>query len=311
MLLSTCGFALVVGLGGEWAAAKVLLNGLQAETGLSPDFGKATALVVGAGFIGAYVWSINYLILRIANFDLSPLSFLRTSAHILLTVFVAWALRQVVAAPEAGDKLVVATVLGIAFLSGLYPSLGVNVLVERLPSWLRIKREVPEAKDIGRSLPLDLIDGIDPTIKFRLNELDISDVQNLATTDPIVLYVELPYGLIEIVDWVAQAQLLAELGPQPFLDARKKGIRDMIAVLDLGRSDAGRKLLQPFLVGGDAADDAVLQAKFDSVARKCHVRYLEVWCRLLAQRLEPQARPTARIAPFPAPDPAAAAAGAD
>ena len=310
-MLSACGFALVVGLGGEWAAAQILLDGLRTETGLSPDFGKATALVVGAGFIGAYIWSINYLILRIANFDLSPLSFLRTSAHILLTVFVAWALRQVVAAPEVGDKLAVATILGIAFLSGLYPSLGVNVLVERLPTWLRIKREVPEAKDIGRSLPLDLIDGIDPSIKFRLNELEIGDVQNLATTDPIELFVESPYGLVEILDWIGQAQLLSELGPQLFLDARKAGIRDMIAVLDLGRSDAGRKLLQPFLVGGEGADDAVLKAKFDSIARKCHVRYLEVWCSLLARQLEPQVRPTAQIAPFLAANPAAAGAGAD
>ena len=135
----------MVQLGSEWAAAaKVLLSGLQAEDGAPLDFGKATALVVGAGFVGAYIWSIDYLILRIANFDLSPLSFLRTSAHILLTVFVAWALRQVVAAPEVGDKIAVAVLLGIVFLSGLYPSLGINVLIERLPSWLRIKREVAE-----------------------------------------------------------------------------------------------------------------------------------------------------------------------
>ena len=310
VLLSACGFALVVGLGTEWAAAaKILLSGLQAEPGASLDFRIATALVVGAGFVGAYIWSINYLILRIANFDLSPLSFLRTSAHILLTVFVAWALRQVVAAPEVGEKLAVAALLGIAFLSGLYPSLGVNVLIERLPIWLRIKREVPEGKDIGRSLPLDLIDGIDPTIKFRLNELDISDVQNLATTNPIELYVESPYGLVEIIDWIAQAQLLTELGPKPFLEARTTGIRDMSAFLSLGRSDAGRKLLRPFLVAEQAAEDEVLQAKFESLARKCHVRHLEVWCTLLSRSHEHGPRQSARIEPFPTPN--AVAAGAD
>jgi hypothetical protein len=103
VLLSACGFALVVGFGGEWlAATKILLSGLQVEGAGEPDFATATALVVGAGFVGAYIWSIHYLILRIVNFDLSPLSFLRTSEHVFMTVFAAWVLRQVVAAPAVG-----------------------------------------------------------------------------------------------------------------------------------------------------------------------------------------------------------------
>jgi hypothetical protein len=266
--------------------------------GAPANFGKATALVVGAGFVGAYIWSIDYLILRIANFDLSPLSFLRTSAHILLTVFVAWALRQVVAIPDVSDQVTVSALLGIAFLSGLYPSLGVSVLIDRLPSWLRIKRDVPEGKEIGRSFPLDLVDGIDPTIKFRLNQLEIGDAQNLATTNPILLYVESPYGLAEIIDWIAQAQLLTELGPKPFLEARAQGIRDMIAFLDLGRSDAGRKLLRPFLLAGDGADDVALQAKFESLTHKLHVRYLEHWWTLLSQSLGLRPRARAQIEPL-------------
>jgi hypothetical protein len=303
VLLSACGFALVFGYGREWADfTKVLLAGLHVDNvgngEASLEFGNATALVVGAAFVGAYIWSLDYLILRIANFDLSPLSFLRTSAHILLTVFVAWALRQVVAA-EVGGTLVVAPVLGIAFLSGLYPSLGVNVLIERLPGWLRIKREVPEAKDIGRSFPLDLIDGIDPTIKFRLNQLEITDVQNLATMNPILLYVGSPYGLVEIIDWIAQAQLLAELGPKLFLAARENGIRDMVTVLDLGASEAGRKLLEPFLQAGDGASDDALRVKFESLKHKLHVRHLEHWWNLLSEPLELRARPSAQIVAVP------------
>ena len=79
--------------------------------------------------------------MRIANFDLSPLSFLSTAAHVLLTVFVAWVLRQVVAAP-APQSVAVAALLGIAFLSGLYPALGVNVLIDRLPGWLTLKLDL-------------------------------------------------------------------------------------------------------------------------------------------------------------------------
>jgi hypothetical protein len=287
VLLSACGFALVVGLGDEWLkAARYLLSGLRAEDGGTIAFPTATALVLGAGFVGAYIWAIDYLILRIANFDLSPLSFLRTSAHVLLTVFVAWVLCQVVAAPGVQEKLAVGVVLGIAFLSGLYPSLGMNVLIDRLPHWLRLKRDVPEAANISRSFPLDLIDGINPTIKFRLNQLEIAEVQNLATANPILLYVEAPYGLLEVIDWMAQAQLLAELGPERFLEARSAGVRDMVAFLELGRSAEGRRLLAPLLLPEAQEDDVALQVRFDSIAHKLHVQHLHRWWTVISQALE-------------------------
>jgi hypothetical protein len=291
VLLSACGFALVVGLGKEWlVAAEGLLRGLRAEGGGALDFGAATALVLGAGFVGAYIWSIDYLILRIANFDLSPLSFLRTSAHVLMTVFVAWVLCQVVAAPGIQEKLAVAVVLGIAFLSGLYPSLGVNVLIDRLPHWLRLQRDVPEANDISRSFPLDLIDGIDPSIRFRLNQLEIAEVQNLATANPILLYVEAPYGLLEVIDWMAQAQLLVELGPERFLEARSAGVRDMVAFLELGRSEEGRRFLAPLLLPETEANDQALQVRFDSIANKLHVQHLHHWWTVIAQALNAPAK---------------------
>lgn len=299
VLLSACGFALVVGLGGEWLeAARGLLQGLRGNGTDALDFATATALVIGAGFVGAYVWSIEYLILRIANFDLSPLSFLRTSAHVLLTVFVAWVLCQVVAAPGIQEKLAIAVVLGIAFLSGLYPSLGLNVLIDRLPNWLRLKREVAQAADISRSFPLDLIDGIDSSIKFRLNQLEIAEVQNLATANPILLYVEAPYGLLELIDWMAQAQLLLELGPERFLEARVTGVRDMVALLELGRTAQGRRLLAPLLLPGKEADDEALQARIESIASKLHVRHLQCWRTVIAQALEasPQSAQITRLA---------------
>jgi hypothetical protein len=292
VLLSACGFALVVGLGHDWLeAAGQLLRGLRAEDGSELSFATASALVLGAGFVGAYIWSIYYLILRIANFDLSPLSFLRTAAHMLMTVFVAWVLCQVVAAPGVENKIALTVVLGIAFLSGMYPSLGLNVVIDRLPHWLRLKRDVPEATEIGRSFPLDLIDGIDPSIKFRLNQLEIADVQNLATANPILLYVETPYGLLEVIDWMAQAQLLCELGPKRFLEARAMGVRDMVALIGLGRSEAGRRLLASLLTSDPQANDQTLQVKFDSIVNKLHVQHLHHWWLVISEVLSvPEAR---------------------
>jgi hypothetical protein len=247
------------------------------------DVPATTALVLAAAFIGAYAWSVNYLILRVANFDLSPLSFLSTATHVLMTVFIAWVLRQVIAVPP--DGVTVAILLGIVFASGLYPLLGLDVLIDRLPSWLRFKRDIPEAGVIGRSFPLDLIDGIDPSIKFRLTQLEFGDVQNLSTANPVELLVETPYSFSQILDWIAQAQLLTEIGPQRFLAARQSGVRDISAFLDLGGGDAGRALLRPLLAAESDSEEA-LRERFDSVARKLHVQHLRYWRELLAASLD-------------------------
>lgn len=283
VLLSACGFALILDLRKEWLQAmSVLLSGLHAPAeGPEVSFETATALVIGAGFVGAYIWSINYLILRIANFDLSPLSFLRTSVHIVMTVLVVWVLRQVVAATPAGETLAVAVLLGIAFVSGLFPALGLRVLVDRLPRWLHLKRDVAGAADISRHFPLDLIDGIDFSVSFRLAQLEITDAQNLATTNPVMLYLETPYDFCQIIDWVAQAQLLCELGPERFLQARKEGIRDMIAFLEAGRTLAGRSTLRSLLGAGPEADDAELEVRFRRRVVKPHVRQLNRWWQVL------------------------------
>jgi len=38
-------------------------------------------------FIGSYIWTIQYLVRRISNFDLAPISFFQSIGHVLLAVF--------------------------------------------------------------------------------------------------------------------------------------------------------------------------------------------------------------------------------
>lgn len=203
-----------------------------------------TASIVGAAFLGGYLFTLRLLLRAVMNFELSPITWLRAAAHLIggaviaLLLYRAFSdtpfLSQFMAAgapSETSPKLW----LAIAFVAGYVPDFGLATIVHYLQInyFKTVDSEIMKSASI---VPIEVIDGIDYDIRYRLEETNIVDIQNLATANPILLFVETPYGLYQSFDWVLQAQLCLVVGPRIFFELKKHKVR---TILDLERAVLG------------------------------------------------------------------------
>jgi len=114
-------------------------------------------------------------------------------------------------------------------------------------------------------------------------------VQNLATANPVLLYVETPYNILEIIDWIAQAQLIVAVGPKKVQELRKMNVRTIFDLARIGDTNHFRRCVLKILIEPDTysetlkdmSDDeiqAMFVCMFTSIADDLHViRLARVW----------------------------------
>ncbi len=241
-ILSSIPLALYMFLLNFLCIAIVVRVGFKTEvpigvTWLSEDPFPLFAWVVLASYTGALLFTLRAFNQAINNFDLSPLSFVGATVNLL--VGLASALLLVFGVMRLADNVLwtlskpsfFPVVLIGAFAAGYFPDLAVRNIT-RISQLKFYKREDDRVYKSFQATPIEIIDGIDLEIRARLADYHISTVQNLAAANPLMLFVETPYGVYQIMDWVAQAQLCCSVGPSALLRLWRIGIR---TIFDLER----------------------------------------------------------------------------
>jgi hypothetical protein len=202
---------------------------------------RRSAAIAGVAFLGGYVFNMRYLIRQTLNQELSALAFVRSALRLIQGIILAMVAYHVGATAFPDPAAVTQTTgtaspglaagLAVAFVLGYLPDLGLG----RIAQWARLQVKAVDQDALARTriIPLEVIDGIDHEVAFRLQESNLFDVQNLAVTNPIELYAETPYTLLQAFDWVLQAQLCLVTGPKTFADLKQHRIR---TIFDLERA---------------------------------------------------------------------------
>ena len=194
--------------------------------------------VVLCAYSGGYLFMARAFFQAINNFDLSPLSFIGAFVNLLAGVvvsiiFVYGTTKLSGSVPVFDlDRPAFFAVIVTAFAVGYLPqATSRNLLL--LSQIHNYKKENADTYKRFSVVPTEVIDGIDTIIRDRLSDYHIVSVQNLAAANPLMLFVETPYGIYQIMDWVAQAQLCCSVGPDALVVLWRLGIR---TIFDLERA---------------------------------------------------------------------------
>lgn len=168
------------------------------------------------GFLGALLYSLRDAVHRSNSADLYPKTYI-----FYLVRFVVATTVSVCLAYFVFDVFPLNLAPVVFLLIGYFPDRIILYLDDQLSRRLGLR------SDTYKPLPLGMIRGISDYKIFRLREIGISDVQNLATANLKYLKENLPYGTQTLCDWVAQGMLCVHF-PDNMQALRNYGIGNIL-----------------------------------------------------------------------------------
>ncbi|TPQ43061.1 hypothetical protein C2U70_00110 [Bradyrhizobium guangdongense] len=158
---------------------------------------------VQLAFLGAYFFSLQMLFRRYVLEDLGGSAYVAISLRIILAVIGIWAFTAVSSANEH-------LLLLAGFVFGVFP----RVLWQVMEQMFKKAAGVILPSMISQ-LPISDLDGLTVWHEVRLEEEDIENIPNMATADIVELLLNTRLPPERIIDWIDQAILYTQLGPQP------------------------------------------------------------------------------------------------
>jgi len=167
-------------------------------------FSKGTSTLldeVRSGFLGAYVFILQFLVRRYFQNDLKPSAYLAATERLAVVPITIVALHVLL--PTGGQLDI-----PVAFSVGVFPVMGLRAINSLAARALRTF--VPSVEN---PYPLSDLDGMTIWYEARLLEEGIEDMQSLVTANVVdlMLHTRIPVG--RLADWMDQAHLYLHLSP--------------------------------------------------------------------------------------------------
>jgi hypothetical protein len=169
-------------------------------------------------FLGAYFFSLQMLFRRYVRKDLRGSAYVAVAMRVILAVIGTGV--AVVAVRLLNPAVSERALLVVGFTIGVFPKVAWQVVQTAF-------RQVTGlvVKGLRTDSPLSALDGLTVWHEARLEEEDIENVPNMATTDIVELFLNTRVPPNRLIDWVDQAILYTHLSPGG--DEKDRGIKQL------------------------------------------------------------------------------------